>query len=262
MPTPNVAGAADLPPPLPDAFSPEFPRDPRLPTLWVAGDSTAANCGAAATGWGVPFAQRADPLGINFVNHARDGRSSRTFLTQGFWSNLTLRLKAGDWVLIQFGHNDGGELNDPSRARGVIPTTGTETIQIQNLLTRRPETVRSFGSYLRQMVRETLDHGARPVLLSPTLHNVWVDGTLTRANGPWRELTRTIARETGAAFIDHTALIAEVYVAMGPLAVRELFPGDPIHPNFAGADLNARLVASALRQLPGFPRHLLRDPAP
>src|SRR5471032_2005695 len=89
------------------------PLDPKLPTIFVAGDSTAAvGAGEAQQGWAVPFADYFDSTKVNVANRARGGRSSRTFITEGTWDKLLADVKTGDFVLIQFGHNDGGALND------------------------------------------------------------------------------------------------------------------------------------------------------
>src|SRR5690242_14651409 len=76
------------------------------PTVWVTGDSTASN--ANRRGWGDPFAEYFDHTKAHVVNRARAGRSSRTFITEGLWEKVHSELKQGDYVLIQFGHNDGG----------------------------------------------------------------------------------------------------------------------------------------------------------
>jgi lysophospholipase L1-like esterase len=85
------------------------PLNPALPTIFIAGDSTAARgAGDRQQGWGEPFAAYFDPAVVNVVNRARGGRSSRTFITEELWDQLVADLKAGDTVLIQFGHHDGG----------------------------------------------------------------------------------------------------------------------------------------------------------
>src|SRR5258707_3062430 len=78
----------------------------QTPTAWVIGDSTASN--ANHRGWADPFAGYFDQAKARTVNRARAGRSSRTFVTEGLWEQVRGELKAGDTVLIQFGHNDGG----------------------------------------------------------------------------------------------------------------------------------------------------------
>ena len=87
----------------------------KLPTVWVIGDSTANN--QNHRGWADPFAAYFDPAKVNVVNRARAGRSSRTFLTEGLWDSVLAELKPGDYVLIQFGHNDGGAARQGPRAR-------------------------------------------------------------------------------------------------------------------------------------------------
>ena len=80
-------------------------------------------------------------------------------------------LRAGDFVIIQFGHNDSGALNQeppgstrPLRARGTIPGIGDESEEIDNVITGKHETVYSFGWYLRKMIADTRAKGATPIL--------------------------------------------------------------------------------------------------
>ena len=96
----------------------------QLPTLYVIGDSTANN--ADHRGWADPLAAYFDPAKIQVVNRARAGRSSRTFITEGLWDHVRNSLQPGDYVLIQFGHNDGGP-PDQDRARRSLPGLGDES---------------------------------------------------------------------------------------------------------------------------------------
>src|SRR4051812_32085019 len=80
------------------------PLNPALPTVFVIGDSTANN--TENRGWGDHLAHYFDTSKINVANRARAGRSSRTFQTEGLWSKVLADMKTGDYVLIQFGHND------------------------------------------------------------------------------------------------------------------------------------------------------------
>ena len=86
----------------------------QTPSIYVVGDSTASN--ADRCGWGDPFVDYFDPAKVQVFNRARAGRSSRTFITEGLWDKVLADLKQGDFVLIQFGHNDAGPL-DTGRAR-------------------------------------------------------------------------------------------------------------------------------------------------
>ena len=108
---------------------------PPIPTLWVVGDSTANSSGGR--GWADPFAEYFDQTKAHIVNRARGGRSSRTFLTEGLWEDVHRRLKPGDWVLIQFGHNDGGP-PDQGRARGSLPGLGDESREFTIRMPKSP----------------------------------------------------------------------------------------------------------------------------
>jgi len=243
-----------LPPPLASA-EPVTAKtlNPALPTLFIAGDSTAAKGPPTATGWGVPFAAYFDSAQINIVNAARGGRSSRTFITEGLWDQLLAQVKAGDTVLIQFGHNDAGAINDGSRARGSIRSLGEETEQIDNLLTKKPELVHSFGWYVRKMISDVRAKKATPILLSITVRNEWREGKVERTNGPWSAFAAELGKTENVAFIDLTTLIADDYERRGAAAVKPFFPKDHTHTSPEGADLNARLVVAALKNLNGAP---------
>jgi lysophospholipase L1-like esterase len=218
-----------------------------LPTLWVAGDSTAANGNPHATGWGKPLSLFFDQEKINVVNRARGGRSSRTFVTEGLWAQIVEQLKAGDVVLIQFGHNDGGPLFT-GRARASLPGLGEET-QDGEHPDGRKETVRTFGSYMRQMIGDVKAKGATPILLSLTIRQRWQDGKVERVNGRYAEWTAELARTEDVAFIDLSTLIADRYDALGEEAVKAFFPKDYVHTGPEGAELNAELVVSGLKAL-------------
>ncbi len=209
----------------------------------------AAEGNPDAIGWGRPFAGLFDPARVNIANRARGGRSSRTFVTEGLWDSLLADVKLGDFVLIQFGHNDGGPVNGPQIARGSLPGLGEETQEIDNLLTRQHETLHTFGWYMRKMIHETKAKGATPILLSLTVRNIWTDGRVERGSGQYSGWTRELAQAEGVEFIDLTNLVAGRYEQMGAAAVKALFPKDHTHTNAAGAEINARLVVAGMRAL-------------
>lgn len=233
--------------------------NPDLPTLFIAGDSTAAKgAGDEQQGWGVPFADYFDPAKINLANRARGGRSSRTFITEGLWDNLLGELKKGDVVLIQFGHNDGGAINEeppgskaPLRARGSLPGLGDEARIIDNVLTKKQEMVHTFGWYVRKMVTDVRARGATPVVLSPTVRNLWADGKIERGNGRYRQWDRDLAANLKVPFVDVTRVIADRFQELGEAEVKTLYPKDHTHFNARGADLTASLVVSGLRGVKG-----------
>src|SRR4051794_8122436 len=135
------------------------PANPNLPTLYIIGDSTVRNGQGDGRngqwGWGDIVGNYFNQSKINVVNWALGGRSSRTYITEGHWDRLLELLRPGDFVLMQFGHNDGGPLNDSSRARGSIRGTGDETEEIDNLVTNKHETVHSYGWYMRRYIEDT-----------------------------------------------------------------------------------------------------------
>lgn len=226
-------------PPLPS----QGEADALMPMIYVAGDSTAANGSEGARGWGRHLHTFFDPDQVGVVNLARGGRSSRTFVTEGLWEDLRSRLKPGDVVLLQFGHNDGGAINDPQRARGSLRGLGDETEIIHNEQTDKNELVRSFGWYMNKMIAETREAGAHPVLLSLTVRNLWTDGKVERGSGNYSQWTREIAEAESLAFVDVTNFAADIYESMGQDAVAEYFPRDHVHNSDAGALLNAEIVA-------------------
>jgi lysophospholipase L1-like esterase len=223
------------------------------PTLFIAGDSTAADGAPGAVGWGKHLGEFFDPPKMKVVNRARGGRSSRTFITEGHWDRLLGEVKAGDLVLIQFGHNDAGAVNDRRRARGSLRGLGYETEEIDNLMTKQHEVVHTFGWYLRKMVADTRAKGATPILLSLTVRNIWKDGKVERGSGRYGEWSRAVAESERMAFIDLTKLVADRYEELGEDAVKALFPKDHTHTSDEGALLNARLVVAGLKLLPGNP---------
>jgi len=225
------------------------PINSNLPTLFVVGDSTANNNANGAQGWGDPFISYFDAKKINVLNRARGGRSSRTFITEGLWDKVLSEMKRGDFVLIQFGHNDAGATNDASRARGSLPGTGEETQEIDNVLTKKHEVVHTYGWYMRKMIADTKAKGAMPIVMSLTVRNIWKDGRVERGSGKFGLWAAEIAKSQKVTFIDLTTLIANKYEELGEEKVKELFATDHTHTSPAGAELNASLVVEGLKIL-------------
>jgi lysophospholipase L1-like esterase len=217
--------------------------------VFLAGDSTAQVGDPLHTGWGKTFASYIDRTKANWINAAIGGRSSRTYVTEGRWDRIANALKPGDFVLIQFGQNDGGAINDPARARGSLPGLGDETKEIDNLQTHQHEVVHTFGWYMKKMVEETKAKGAYPILIGLTVRNRWTNGHVERINGNYSELTRQIAVAEGVAYIDLTDMVADRYEQMGVDAVKPFFPADFVHTSPDGAALNAQYVLAGIKAL-------------
>lgn len=232
-------------PPLATA-TPPLPRiDPALPTLFLVGDSTMQVGTAGQMGWGEAAGEFFDRSRINVVNYARGGRSSRTFMTEGLWNRVLNALRPGDFVVIQFGHNDGGELFATTRPRASLPGTGDDIRTGVVEMTGQFEAVHTFGWYVRRYAADARARGATPIVLSLVPRRIWSDGAIGRdERADW---ARDAARAADALFIDLNALIARRYEAIGPDAVLALFADEHTHTNAAGARFNAETAAKAFR---------------
>lgn len=230
------------------------PKNPALPTLWLVGDSTVRNGrGDGANGqwgWGEPLVDYFDLSKINVVNRAIGGRSSRTYITEGHWQNTLNMLKPGDFMLIQFGHNDSGPLDDASRARGTLPGTGDDSREIENPILKRHETVHTYGWYLRQYIEEARAKGVTVIVCSLIPRKIWKDGHIVRSGadsyGGW---ARSVAAQEHVGFIDLNEIIAREYDALGEQAVEPLFADPHTHTSLEGARLNAKAVITGLKLL-------------
>ncbi|MBD2705469.1 rhamnogalacturonan acetylesterase [Spirosoma sp. BT702] len=229
------------------------------PTLYLIGDSTIRNGSGKGVdglwGWGSVIGEYFDTSRIHIDNQAIGGRSSRTFLTEDRWDKIKAKLKPGDFVLLQFGHNDAGAINDTSRARGTIRGIGDETVEIDNKLTKKHEIVHSYGWYIRQYVADTKASGAVPIVCSLVPRNVWKDNKVVRASDNYAQWAAQIAKAEGAFFIDLNENIAHQYEAgfTEETLKAAFFPVDHTHTNLAGAQFNARSVTEGLRQLKNCP---------
>lgn len=233
------------------------PANPKLPTLFIVGDSTVRNGRGDGSngqwGWGDLIGVYFDPAKINVVNRALGGRSSRTFVTEGHWDSVANALKPGDFVLIQFGHNDGGPINDETRARGSIKGTGGESQEIDNLLTRKHETVHTFGWYLRKYITDTRAKRATPIICSLVPRKIWKDGRIVRNSNDYASWAAEIAHSEVVPFVDLNDIIAKRYEEMGAAEVEPLFADEHTHTTLAGAELNAEGVIAGLRALKNDP---------
>ena len=219
--------------------------NPKLPTIFLAGDSTAQNGDPLHTGWGKPFASYIDKTKANWVNAAIGGRSSKTFVTEGRWDRIAAALKPGDFVLIQFGHNDGAA---PS-FRGSLPGIGDETRDVENQTTHAQETVHTYGYYMKKMVEETKAKDAVPIIVAVTPRNIWKDGHVERVMGHFNEWAKQIAVAEHVAYIDLTNIVCDRYEQMGPDEVKKFFPADHTHTGPEGAALNAECVLAGVKAL-------------
>lgn len=223
-----------------------------FPMLFIVGDSTVHNPQKTERGWGDVIGKNFDTNKIRVENHALGGRSSRTFITQGYWDNILAAAKPGDFVLIQMGHNDGGPLDDTNRARGSIRGLGEETKDIYNPIMKKPETVHTYGWYLRKYISDARAKGMTPILCTPIPHCPKEEvkaGDLEKS--PYVEMSTAVAKNENVLFINLNQITMSHYAGLSPQEIKEKYftPADNTHSSFAGAELNAQSVLAGLRAL-------------
>lgn len=213
------------------------------PTLFLVGDSTCANKKLdkenPERGWGQLFPGLVKG-GLRVENHAVNGRSTKSFREEGRWQQVLDRLCEGDYVFIEFGHNDQ-KIKDSTRYSS-------------------PE---QYGENLRRYVREVREKEGRPVLLTPIVRRNWVEGRLVDTHGDYPEQVARIAHQEGVPWIDMEALTREWLCRVGEEASKgyfmwveagccPLYPDgrqDNTHLNVRGAHVVARMVAHEMQTL-------------
>jgi lysophospholipase L1-like esterase len=201
--------------------------------IFMAGDSTMSIKETKAypeTGWGMPFVHFWDST-ITVINKAKNGRSTKTFISEGLWRSIYDEAGPGDYVLIQFGHND--EAKDKGE-RYATPDT--------------------FRMNLARFVRETRAKGATPVLFTPVSRRRFdTTGTALETHKEYSAYVKEVAAKENVLFIDLDTKSRELYQQMGKndskLLFLQLKPGE--HPNYPDgkddnthfSELGARLIA-------------------
>ena len=211
-------------------------------TVWLAGDSTMAQKQSdkrPETGWGEALQPCFDSSEVRIANRAMNGRSTRSFVAEGRWQAIVDSLNAGDYVFIQFGHND--------------EKVGTGNYS-------------SPDDYRRNLLRFVADvraRGGRPVLLTPVVRRRFDGVRLVDTHGAYPDAARAAAREANVPLVDMTRASAALVEPMGPDSSRTLWlhlePGanpnypagvhDDTHFNPLGAQRMAGLAIDAMRAL-------------
>ena len=201
----------------------------------LAGDSTMAPKIAEKrpeTGWGEMLQDFFDTTAVRVVNHARNGRSTRTFIEEGRWKAIVDSLNTGDYVFIQFGHNDESK----DKIDRYTPPA-------------------DFRANLQRFVSEARSKGAKPVLLTPVMRRRFdKNGAIRDSHGEYPDIVRSVAMEMKVPLIDLHKKTEALLRLFGPQASSALFlqlpprenPNYPngIQDNTHFSPFGARIVAS------------------
>lgn len=232
---------------------PFVPKDftavnPKLPTLVIAGDSTAQTGDNAHRGWGALLNDYFDTTKINLVNPSIGGRSFRSFYHEGHWAAVVAGLKPGDIVMIQFGHNDGGNATTSTNGRPDLPGAGDET-QTAADAKGAPEVVHTLGWYLKTYIADVRAKGAIPVVMAATPYNRWANGVFRHQPGDLSAVQKQIADDEKVLYLNHTDIIGDRYDQLGQKVVQPLFGDAILHTTTAGAIVNAEAFIAGVKAL-------------
>ncbi|KAH7310491.1 rhamnogalacturonan acetylesterase [Stachybotrys elegans] len=217
------------------------------PTAYFLGDSTMAARGAndgSTDGWGSYIGNL---LTIPAVNRAIGGRSARSYWNEGRFQSVANEVKAGDVVVIEFGHNDGGSPRVNDNGRSACPGYGTETC----VSDRTGETVYTFVFYVIQAARLYTAKGATVILSTQTPNNQWETGAWIGAPSrfvDYQRRARDALASSAVTLVDHHEAVSRMYRRLGRNAVNALYPRDHTHTSPRGAELAAQSFVQAISQ--------------
>ena len=234
-------------------------REKGKPVVFITGDSTVKNKDSdkdGMWGWGSQAYTVFDQNKVTCVNVAKAGRSTRSYVREGRWEQVYNTLQPGDFVLLQFGHNDICPVAD-AKERGVIPGTADTCHVYKMEKDGRYEVVYSFGWYLRKMIDDCREKGATPILVSLTPRNEWPHGKVERRNDSYGKWYREVVEQTGVDFLDVHNISADFLdrkfasksEEKSKKAASRYFNNDHTHTSLAGARMNAQSVAKGLRDI-------------
>ncbi|MGN6803726.1 MAG: rhamnogalacturonan acetylesterase [Ginsengibacter sp.] len=187
--------------------------------VYLIGDSTMADKEVKAypeTGWGMPFHYFFDS-DVTVDNRAKNGRSTRTFIEEGRWQPVVDHLKEGDYVLVQFGHNDE------------VPTKKSYT------------TPEQFTSNLEKFVNESRAKNAIPILITPVARRRFdKQGNIEETHAQYKQLVKDVATKLNVPLIDLDKESQQLVQQFGPGASKYIYnhlePGENPHYPYGRAD--------------------------
>ena len=180
-----------------------FIAPPKNVTIWMIGDSTMASKKPERkpeSGWGVEFAQFVKN-GVVVINKAASGRSTKSFITEKRWKTVLDSIQPGDFVIIQFGHND-------QRKDSLVYADANTT----------------YKELLKKYIKETREKGGKPVICTPVVRRHFDgNGNLLDTHGDYLKVVRTVARETKTPLVDMEALTRKLVTDLGTEKSKDLF---------------------------------------
>ena len=250
----------------------DITRTEGKPVVFITGDSTVKNADKdedGMWGWGAVANTIFDESRIDIVNAAMAGRSCRSYLNEGRWDKVYNSLKPGDFVLIQFGHNDIGAIDKPKYRAAIASGQDTchvyqmlaaqEDLSKQNVIDQKLkantqvgsyEVVYSFGWYLKKFIQDVREKGATPILVSLTPRNEWENGKIERRNDTYGKWYREVVADTGVEFVDLHNITADFLDKKCGKKEKAMkyFNHDHTHTSLLGAKTNAQSIAKGLRE--------------
>ncbi|KAJ5692761.1 hypothetical protein N7462_002184 [Penicillium macrosclerotiorum] len=201
-------------------------------TIYLAGDSTMAKggTGSGTAGWG-EYVAPYTPADVS--NQAVAGRSARSYTREGRFDTIAAEVQSGDWVIIEFGHNDGGSLSTTDNGRTDCSGTGDETCT--TTYDGVTETVLTFPKYLENAANTFTAKGANVLISSQTPNNPWETGTFTYSPSRFVGYAELAAEVAGVYYVDHGAYVANIFESLGADLVDSYFPLDHTHTSPKGA---------------------------
>ena len=171
------------------------------------------------------------------VNKAKAGRSARSYSVESRFDEIASLIKPNDFVVIEFGHNDGGSLSATSdNGRTDCPGAGAQTCN-----TNVQKGILTYPAYLHNATDRFTKLGAGVIIASPTPDNPWEGGKF--AYGPNRFTTygnSTASAFRQAKFVDHGTFVANAFEKLGLTEVMAFYPKDHTHTSPMGADVVAQ----------------------
>ncbi|KAJ2998650.1 hypothetical protein NUW58_g258 [Xylaria curta] len=220
-------------------------------TVYLAGDSTMAKTsgGSNTQGWG-EYLLYSLPSSYVVSNKAIGGRSARSFTREGRFQAIANVVQSGDWVVVEFGHNDGGSLTPTDNGRTDCFGDGAQTCN--TVYNGVAETVLTYPAYYKNAAKLFLDKGAKVILSSATPNNICETGTCVW--GPsrfdyyaWLATSQLGGTSAGVYHVAHGQYAAQAMKALGTTTVNAHYPNDHTHTDAYMANVMAASFVLGLK---------------